>query len=65
VADDRTLFDKFVDDLMEDPGQAAVKVDRLVNMIVDLTPTMPDEFPIPIPNVLYRKLNLERFFKRE
>jgi hypothetical protein len=58
------LAEKFMDDLLNDPGQTMIKVDRTMNIILDLAPTMPDEFPIPIPRGLYRRLNLDKLVRK-
>lgn len=46
---------------MEDPLAALAAADGAASFLVSLSPTMPWEFPIPVPRILYDKLQLSKY----
>lgn len=67
VEDDKPLVrlanqaaDKMVDRAIEDPLAAAANLDGAMGLIVKLLPTLPGEFPIPIPRGIYEKLQQQQ-----
>jgi len=54
------LAEKAMDHAIEDPLAAAANLDGAMGLIVKLLPTLPGEFPIPIPRGIYEKLQQQQ-----
>lgn len=55
------LLSRAADKAMDDPMAALAAADGATNLLISLSPTMPWEFPLPIPRVIYEKLQLSKY----
>ncbi len=52
----RGLVNKFVDDAVNDPAALLTRADSIMEIGMKIAPTLPGEFPIPIPRGIYEKI---------
>lgn len=50
------LLSKAADKALDDPQAALAAADGAMGLLINLSPTMPWEFPFPIPRIVYNKL---------
>lgn len=52
----RGLVDRFVNDAVNDPVAVLDRTDTIVEIGMKIIPTLPGEFPFPIPRGIYEKI---------
>ncbi len=52
----RGLTDRFVNDVVNDPIAVLDRANTLADVCVNIAPTLPGEFPIPIPRGVYERI---------
>lgn len=51
-----SLTDRIIDNAVKDPLTTVANLDVLIDLAYKLSPTLPEESPIPMPRGLYDKL---------
>jgi hypothetical protein len=52
----RGLTDRFVNDAVNDPVAILDRANTITDVCMNLAPTLPGEFPIPIPRGIYERI---------
>lgn len=59
-----TIINKAANKIIDDPVSALAAADGALNLAMNLAPTMPWEFPLPVPRIIYDKLNLDKYAQK-
>lgn len=56
--------DKFINDVIENPLDVLTRIDTTSEILTKLAPTLPGEFPFPIPRGIYDKIKDSPAFRQ-
>lgn len=59
------VLDKTADKILEDPTALLTNYTNYADLITDILPTLPWEFPIPIPRGIYDRTSIRDLIKKE